>query len=515
MQHTLANHVGKFDNDLHILYVEDSDIVRESTYELLKEFFPSIDLAVDGVDGLEKYETYYKKVGVRYDIVFTDINMPRLNGIKMSEQILKNHPLQNIVIISAHNEVDYLLTSINLGISYFVLKPIENIPFKHTVTRLIHSIENEKKLKQKQTELVKMNTLLQRAKKRAEEASLNKSQFLAHMSHEIRTPLNAVVGFISILSEMEKDPLKQRYLGIINNASDTLLKIISDLLDVSKIESGKMLLKNETFSPFNALFLTGELFQAQAREAGVSLKIVYKKSLPKYLYGDIDKIKQIFSNLLSNAIKFTPQNAKIKCVIGYKKGNLMIRVKDHGIGISKERQSAIFEPFSQAEVPMEHSYRGTGLGLAISQQLTQHMQGTLTLKSKEGEGSIFTLLLPLKEVDADASEKLEEEIPDAVLQGKHILIVEDSQTSSMFLAILFENLGIHCDIVVNGLEAIEKFTHRKYDLILMDETMPKLSGTDAAKEILSIEKESGLQHTPIIALTAHVLNDDNLTFAPK
>lgn len=508
---SLTANVRTFENDLHILYVEDSEIVRESTYELLKEFFPSIDLAVDGVDGLEKYETYYKKFAVNYDIVFTDINMPRLNGIKMSEQILKKHPLQNIVIISAHNEVDYLLTSINLGISHFVLKPIEIIPFQHIISKLVHSIQNEKKLKQKQKEIVKMNTLLQRAKQRAEEASLNKSQFLAHMSHEIRTPLNAVLGFISVLNEMETDPLKQRYLSIINNASDMLLQIISDLLDMSKIESGKMLLKNETFSPFDALYLTGELFQAQALEAGVQLTIVYKKNLPKYLYGDIGKIKQIFSNLLSNAIKFTPKNAKVKCVLAYKDGHLNIRVKDEGIGISKERQSAVFDPFIQSEVSMEHKYSGTGLGLAISQQLTQHMQGTLTLKSKEGKGSTFTLSLPLPEREAELSDKCEE-VPDSVLRNKHILIVEDSQTSSMFLAILLENVGIHCDIVKNGVEAVEKFTHHRYDLILMDENMPKLSGIDAAKEILSIEKNSALEHTPIIALTAHVLYSDKKRF---
>ena len=511
MQHTLANNVGKLDNDLHILYVEDSEIVRESTHELLKEFFPSIDLAVDGEEGLAKYEAYYNKFGVSYDIVFTDINMPCMNGIEMSRQILKQHPLQNIVIISAHNEVDYLLSSINLGISNFVLKPIEILPFQNIISRLIHSIQNEKKLKQKQKEIVKMNALLQRAKQRAEEASLNKSQFLAHMSHEIRTPLNAVVGFISVLKEMEKDPLKQRYLSIINNASDTLLEIISDLLDVSKIESGKMLLKNETFSPFDTLFLTGELFQAQAQEAGVVLNIVYKKSLPKHLYGDIVKIKQIFSNLLSNAIKFTPKKAKVKCVVAYKKGNLIIRVKDQGIGISKERQSTIFEPFIQADLPTEKKYRGTGLGLTICQQLTQHMQGTLTLKSTEGKGSTFTLTLPLPSVESKQSPKYET-LSDSVLMDKHILIVEDSQTSSMFLSILLENVGIRCDIVENGLEAIEKFLHNKYDLILMDENMPKLSGIDAAKEIIAIEKDSGLRHTPIVALTAHVLSDDKTRF---
>ena len=503
--------IDTYDNDFHVLYAEDSEMVRESTHELLKEFFPSIDLAVDGEEGLAKYKTYYNKFGVCYDIVFTDINMPRMNGIEMSRQILKEHPFQHIVIISAHNEVNYLLTSINLGISNFVLKPIEIVPFQYIISRLTHSIKNDKKLKQKQNEIVKMNALLQRAKQRAEEASLNKSQFLAHMSHEIRTPLNAVVGFISVLKEMEKDPLKQRYLSIINNASDTLLQIISDLLDVSKIESGKMLLKNEIFSPFDTLFLTGELFQAQAQEAGVVLNIVYKKSLPKHLYGDIAKIKQIFSNLLSNAIKFTPEKAKVKCVVSYKNGNLIIRVKDQGIGISKERQETIFEPFTQAELPTENKYRGTGLGLAISQQLTQHMQGTLTVKSKEGKGSTFIFTIPLPSVEAKESPKYEP-LPDSVLMGKHILIVEDSQTSSMFLSILLENVGIRCDIVENGLEAIEKFVHNKYDLILMDENMPKLSGIDAAQEIIAIEKESGLRHTPIVALTAHVLSEDKTRF---
>jgi signal transduction histidine kinase len=503
----------QLNEDLTVLYVEDSDIVRESTYDMMKEFFAHVDVAVDGVDGLQKYKEFHEEHHEYYDIVFTDINMPKMNGINMSEAILIENTMQNIVVISAHNESDYLLKLINMGISNFILKPIEIMQFQSVVSRLTYAILNEKMLKLKQKELLKINHLLQSAKKEAEEASLQKSRFLANMSHEIRTPLNAITGFISLLNEKETDLNKLKYLKVIRNSSDLLLQIINDILDFSKIESGKMELNSVNFCPYEDLIITGELFQARASEEHILLKINYNNTMPKILYGDIIKIKQIFSNLLSNAIKFTPQNSVVKCVIWYSKGQLNIRVKDYGIGIPKKKQRLIFESFTQAENSTVREYGGTGLGLAISKRLTKILGGTLALDSEEGKGSTFQLSIPLPLGEEKKEEEEKEELSNIVhpLDG-HILIVEDNETNSMFIGIILDNIGITYEIAHNGIEAVEKFQEGNYSLILMDENMPKLSGIGATKAILEIEKQQNLRHTPIISLTANAFSGDRERF---
>ena len=497
--------------DLTVLYVEDSDIVRESTYDMMKEFFTHVDVAVDGVEGLQKYKEFYKEHHHYYDIVFTDINMPKMNGIEMSKAILIENIIQNIVVISAHNESDYLLKLINMGISNFILKPIEIMQFQSVVSRLSLSVLNEKMLELKQKELLKMNHLLESAKKEAEEASIQKSLFLANMSHEIRTPLNAITGFISLLNEKETDRDKLKYLSVIRNSSDLLLQIINDILDFSKIESGKMKLDPINFCPYEDLIVTGELFQTKASEKDILLKINYNNSMPKILYGDILKIKQILSNLLSNAIKFTQKNSVVKCIIWYSKGQLNIRVKDYGIGISKEKQEVIFESFTQAENSIVREYGGTGLGLAISSKLTKILGGTLTLNSEEGKGSTFQLSIPLPL--GEEKEEKKEELSNMVdpLEG-HILIVEDNETNSMFIGIILDNAGITYEIAHNGIEAVEKFKSKSYDLILMDENMPKLSGIGATKAIREIEKQQNKKHTPIISLTANAFSGDKERF---
>ena len=513
MDNKAAQTLIQSSEDLTVLYVEDSDIVRESTYDMMKEFFTYVDVASDGVDGLQKYKKFYEDHNEYYDIVFTDINMPKMNGIDMSEAILIENGMQIIVVISAHNESEYLLKLINLGIANFILKPISIIQFQTVISRLTHTIMNEKMLKLKQEELLNINHLLESAKKEAEEASFQKSRFLANMSHEIRTPLNAITGFISLLSDEEADLEKLKYLKIIQKSSDQLLQIINDILDFSKMESGKMELELINFYPREDLIITGELFQAKASKAGIFIDIRYSNGVPKVLYGDIVKIKQIFSNLLSNAIKFSPKESIVKCIIWYSGGLLNIRVKDYGIGIPEEKQEYIFKSFSQAEISTVREYGGTGLGLAISAKLAKILDGTLTLESQEGKGSIFQLSIPLSlgEEKEEKEEKRELHDMSLPLDG-HILIVEDNETNSMFIKIILENAGMTYEMAHNGVEAVEKFQEGNYDLILMDENMPKLSGIGATKAILEIEEEQNLKHTPIISLTANALSGDREHF---
>ena len=497
--------------DLKVLYVEDSEMVRESTCDILDEFFDSVDIAIDGEKGLNQYQQFYEKNHIFYDIVLTDINMPKMNGIEMIEHILKLNPNAHIIVMSAHNEPDYLLKLINLNISNFILKPIEIQRFESVIEKNVNRIINEKKLLHYQKQKEEIHQNLEASKALAEKDSAQKSQFLANMSHEIRTPLNAIIGFISILDEQESDPEKLKYLKIIKNSSNSLLQIISDILDISKIESGKFEIDPVDFNPYEELIMVGELFQSKASQEGIKLTLHYNKTMPQTLHCDVLRIKQILSNLLSNAIKFTPKGGKIKCIMWYHKGRLNIRVKDYGIGIDKESQKRIFNAFEQIEGTTK-TYGGTGLGLAISQELTHLLGGTLTLKSQIGKGSDFLLSLKMAEKETPLIPTTEVAKPTPKSLKGHILLVEDYEANRMFVGIILNNAGITYDIAKDGIEAIEKVKTSHYDLILMDENMPRLGGIGATKSIREREKAQNLPHTPIISLTANALKGDKERF---
>jgi CheY-like chemotaxis protein/anti-sigma regulatory factor (Ser/Thr protein kinase) len=232
--------------------------------------------------------------------------------------------------------------------------------------------------------------------------------------------------------------------------------------------------------------------------------------MPTNLYSDILRIKQILSNLLSNAIKFTPKGSRVKCIIWYAEGKLNIRVKDYGIGIPKEKHESVFTSFYQVEGTTK-KYGGTGLGLSISTQLAKMLGGELTFQSEEGKGSIFTLSIAMPDGEApqDKAESLQKE--HTPIHG-HILLVEDYEANRMFVGIILKNAGMTYETANNGVEAIEKFKKGTYDLILMDENMPKLSGAAATKTIREIEKQRGQKHTPIISLTANALKGDRERF---
>ncbi len=379
-------------------------------------------------------------------------------------------------------------------------------------------VDSYQKQKQKTEEILEAkrkleesHRVMEAAKAEAERASSSKSEFLANMSHEIRTPLNAMNGFISLLKEDENNKSKRKYLEIIENSSETLLQIINDILDCSKIESGKLEIEEVDFQPKKELYGTAKLFQAKAAEKEIALDIRCHENMPKTLHGDILRLKQVLSNLLSNAIKFTGKQGKIACKITYDEGQLHFRVEDNGIGIAEEKLEHIFESFVQADTSIVREYGGTGLGLTISAKLVEMLGGELKVESTPGAGSVFFFSVPVslgEESDAGSEEVQQEH---GKLDG-HLLLVEDNEANRMFVGIILSGAGLTYDIAENGVEAVEKFKNGKYDLILMDENMPKLNGIGATKAILKMEEEKGLPHTPIIALTANALIGDRQHF---
>ncbi len=362
-------------------------------------------------------------------------------------------------------------------------------------------------------------TEIMNAKERALEAKKVKEEFLSNMSHEIRTPMNAILGFVKVLQKNTTDKKNLSHLKIIENSSQTLLYIINDILDLSKIESGKLTIDKHPFNPPLEFNQAVELYKLIAQEKSINLLVNIDKDIPVCLEGDLIRIKQIMFNLLSNALKFTQENKSIFVDIIYKaKDSLLdISVKDEGIGMSPEAQTKIFNAFEQADNSTTRKFGGTGLGLSISSKLAKLMDGEILLESKEDVGSTFTLSIPVEvcteDVEAlslsNSNNDIDEQ--DIKFTGK-VLIAEDNKMNQMLLTILLDDYELEYKVANDGVEAVEAFKDSKYDIVLMDENMPNMTGLKALEQILEYEKENQLTHTPVIALTANVMQEDKERF---
>ena len=337
-----------------------------------------------------------------------------------------------------------------------------------------------------------------------------KSEFLANMSHEIRTPLNAMNGFIDLIEEETEDKKILKYIETIQSSSNSLLHIIEDILDLSKIESGKMTINKIDFNTKEEFEIITYLFNTKIASKSLLFELNIDNKLPPFLNSDSLRIKQVISNLIDNAIKFTDRGKKITVNILYKKNMLCVCVTDEGIGISTERQKKIFKPFTQADNSTTRKYGGSGLGLTISSKIIELLGGKLKLESTVGHGSKFYFSIPVAIGNEVINEKERDEV--VFFRDKKVLLVEDNKSNQLFMKVILEKLKLDFDIANDGKEAIDKFKNNKYDLVLMDENMPNMSGTEATKEMLKIEKEKNLSHTPIIALTANALEGDKEKF---
>jgi len=342
----------------------------------------------------------------------------------------------------------------------------------------------------------------------AETAVKAKQQFLSNMSHEIRTPMNAIIGFTKVLLKSDLTAKQKEYLSAIKMSGDALIVLINDILDLAKVDAGKMVFEKIPFKMRLSISAMLHLFETKIQEKNLKLVVDYDKTIPEVLLGDPVRLHQIILNLLSNAVKFTAKG-KIYVSIRLLSNNtdnaeVLFSIKDTGIGIPDEKMVKIFENFQQASSGTSRLYGGTGLGLAIVKQLVESQGGSIQVASKVNEGSTFSFTLRFQKTDEETSEEIIDEKFDDEIKNLKVLVVEDIPLNQLLMKTLLDDFGFERDIADNGKIAIEKLKTKDFDIILMDLQMPEMNGFEATDYIRNVMHSN----IPIIALTADVTTVD-------
>jgi CheY-like chemotaxis protein len=476
-----------------ILVVDDEPVNIQVLTNLLSIRNYAVSKAYNGLEALDMFAN-----GGKFDLVLLDVMMPKMSGYEVCRHLRETHSLFDlpIVMLTAKNQVQDIVLGFQAGANDYVQKPFD-----------------------KEELLARVRTLLELkgAMTAAMAANKAKSLFLANMSHEIRTPLNAVIGLTNLLLRTPMNDRQRDYTEKMRRASSTLLGLVDDILDFSKMDTGDMALKRVSFDIKQMFDDLAIFFQDRNADSNIALRFEIDKSLPDRLMGDPLRLQQIFINIVDNAYKFTEKGfitvraAIAKC--GPDDVTLDFAVEDTGIGMSSEQMDEIFSAFNQADNSSTRKYGGTGIGLTITRQMVELMGGEIAVSSKVGRGAVFSFscVFPLAEetLTPEAEDKdapINGDDKNAILRGLRVLLVEDNEVNIMIAEELLDAVGIEVTTARNGNEALEQLAAAKangkppFDLVLMDLQMPVMDGYEATTIIKGMPEYKDM---PIFALTAH------------
>ncbi len=376
---------------------------------------------------------------------------------------------------------------------------------RHLLSRATHILDSSGRVTRMVGAVTDISELVE-AREQAVEASKAKSLFLANMSHEIRTPMNGVLGMAQLLANSDLTEEQREYIDAIFASGQSLLVILNDFLDLSKIEAGKLVLDPSPCCIEDLMFELGRLFRPMAASKGLGFEVILPAERMPTVLVDSSRLQQIVTNLIGNALKFT-HDGKISLSCSYGDDKLRVEVRDTGVGISDHRQMAVFDSFTQEDISTSRQYGGTGLGLTISRNLVMLMGGVMDLSSVLGAGSTFWFEVPASTCDpidvADTPARAA--VSNDALEGR-ILLAEDNPVNVFVAQRLLKQMGFTVDVARDGVEAVQKVIDNEYDLILMDLHMPNMDGADATKAIRQYQGTDF--RTPIVAMTAAALSGD-------
>lgn len=457
------------------------------------------------------------------ELILLDVMMPEMDGYEVCRCLKADESLRNIpvVFVTALSDLDSEAKGLQLGAVDYLSKPVNIHIARQRIRNLIlmERLRREVETQRDHLEdMVRVRTeALSIAKELAETANRAKTTFLANMSHELRTPLNGIMGMIALAQRKIDDPQIKDRLAKANKASQDLLSIINDVLDIAKIEAERMTLESVDFSVGLVLENVRSLLSPKAQEKNLALVLEGEAVVHElHVLGDPLRLGQVLVNLVGNAIKFSEQGAVTLCVDRLPDQGEMIclqfSVRDSGIGISQEDIGRIFDAFVQVDGSLTRRYEGTGLGLVICRRLIHLMGGEIRVESELGKGSVFTFTVKLAKVidDRDHNSVCDTSVLDtesmiiSQFSGRKILLVEDEPINQEVTRLLLEDVGLLVILAKDGVEAIEQVQQNEFSLVLMDMQMPRMNGEEATTRIRQLPRGQ----LPIIAMTANAYEED-------
>ena len=495
-----------------VLLIEDNP----GDARLMQEMLHDLEAESSGYGPFHLHHVDRLAAGLEYldagttDIALLDLSLPDSHGLASYTRLQEATPDLPVVVVTGHRDRSLALDAMRAGAQDYLTKGQLD---GELLGRALHYAVERKRT---EVRLQQAAADLEAARIRAEEASQAKSTFLANMSHEIRTPMNGVLGFADLLRSTPLTEDQAEYVEAIHTSGVRLLRLINDILDLSRIEAQRIELVEAPFEPAACLQDTLTLFAPLAAEKGVRLTLHVDSGVPATIPGDESRVQQVLTNLLSNAVKFTDEGTiHVAATLEEQHGGrpvLHVSVQDTGVGISTDRQARLFEAFYQVDTSLHRNHEGVGLGLAISRQLVELMGGRIWVESEAGRGSTFHFTVALPDapgLDAASTPGVADATPAASVAEErlplHILLAEDDPINQKLLLHMLKRHRYDVDVVSNGQEALEAVQRARYDIVLMDVRMPVMNGVAATRAIL---KQFPDERPRIVAITAQAMHGD-------
>jgi signal transduction histidine kinase len=507
----------EFAEKAKILIVDDVPEKVLSIEIILEDLQQTLVAVNSGADALRKL------LEDDFAVILLDVNMPGMDGFETASLIRKRKRSEHtpIIFLTALPDETHASRGYSLGAVDYILTPVlpEVLRTKVSVfVDLYHMSQVAKRQADERVALAHEHA----ARVAAEKSNRAKNEFLANVSHELRTPMNAIIGMTELALDEKLTPLVRDYLGTVRSSAHSLLDLLNEILDFSKMEAGKFALQNVSFHIRKLVDEVRRTYEFPLAEKKLELRLHLDESLPDDFVGDPTRLRQVLVNLLSNAVKFTDQGHVSICVrahpLNEREAEVSFAVGDTGIGITEEDQAHIFMPFTQVDATVSRRQSGIGLGLAIAFDLVHAMGGVLTVTSKPGAGSEFSFSIPLmRQSESPASllaltngrEESRAERPRLAdmptVEKLSVLLAEDVPANQMLVCRALSRRGHTVDVARNGHEAIDLVAKKRFDVILMDVQMPGLDGFQATAAVRAMDHGA---RTPIIALTAHAMPGD-------